>query len=78
MFGEAFAAELGGEDGGSKATSIKMRGMGANWTVGGDECDSEVRASESEEDAIFSKYVFPAVKSKFKLHFKAQAVTVSK
>eukprot|EP00795_Rhopilema_esculentum_P012152 gene12152-2761_t len=63
MFGEAFAAELGGEDGSSKATSINMGGLGANWTVGGD--DSEFRASESEEDAIFSKYVFPAVKSSF-------------
>ena len=77
MFGEAFAAELGssGEESdtslGDETVGVKMANLGPatkSFTVGADdEHDDEHDAvdrkvSESEEDAIFSRYVFGAVK----------------
>ena len=70
MFGEAFAAEINSS--GKEETvpkkdddiDVPLKTLGPKWTVGGEDdhdCDD---GTESEEDAIFSKYVFSAVKGK--------------
>eukprot|EP00794_Sanderia_malayensis_P005611 gene5611-6301_t len=68
MFGEAFAAELGVEPGHSAASSmsagINMHSINPNqWTVGADNDGPEYE--ETDDNIIFSKYVFHAVKRSF-------------
>ena len=79
MFGEAFAAELGnsGEESdtslGDETVGVKMANLGPttkSFTVGADDEHDEHddiyrKVSESEEDAIFSRYVFGAVKGTY-------------
>ena len=81
MFGEAFVAELGnsGEESdtslGDGTIGVKMVNLGPatkSFTVGADGDDEHDehddiyrKVSESEEDAIFSRYVFGAVKGTY-------------
>ncbi len=66
MFGEAFAAELGTELAQSAASSVSglnMATLNPQWTVGGEEEDGKYE--EADDNIIFSRYVFPAVKRSF-------------
>ena len=69
MFGEAFAAEISPPQQGEEEEPTKddvfvpLKTLGPKWTVGGGEDDFDGgEGKESEEDSIFSKYVFGAVK----------------
>ncbi len=67
MFGEAFAAELGAEKRHSAASStseIRMTTLNPKWTVGEDEPD-DGGYEETDDNIIFSRYVFNAVKRSF-------------
>lgn len=70
MFGEAFAAELNPEEGEEPASFedeavVPLKMLGPKWMVGGGEDFVDIEFKESEDDAIFSKYVFSAVKGNF-------------
>ena len=69
MFGEAFAAEMNSSGQHDTVPStdddifVPLKTLGPKWTVGGDDNDAD-NAKESEDDSIFSRYVFSAVKGK--------------
>ena len=67
MFGEAFAAEMNSATGETAPKKnddsfVPLRALGPKWTVGGEDENDGSDVKESEEDSIFSKYVFGAVK----------------